>query len=347
MRILVTGGAGYIGSHVLVDILATGHDAFVIDNASQSNPEALSRVKRLTDRDFGFSQTDIRDLAALTRIVTEFDPHAVVHLAGLKAVGESVSNPLDYFDNNVSGTISLLKALRDSPCRRFVFSSSATVYGAPQYLPLDEDHPLRTTNPYGRSKLQIEQILQDLAASDSRWRIALLRYFNPVGAHPSGQIGEDPDGHPNNLMPYLTQVAVGRRAELQVFGSDYDTADGTGVRDYIHVCDLARAHVAALEWTDRGQGCEPFNLGVGVGVSVLEMVRAFAMASGRPIPLRFAPRRAGDVASCYADPTKARRTLGWAATRTLEEMCLSSWNWQSGNPAGYASRPSPVASASG
>ena len=270
-------------------------------------------------------------------VVNDFAPEAVIHFAGLKAVGASVSEPLAYFDNNVAGTLALLGALRDSECRRFVFSSSATVYGDPDHLPIDEAHPLRTTNPYGRTKLQIEGILQDLAASDPAWSIALLRYFNPVGAHPSGRIGEDPVGVPNNLMPFVAQVAVGRRDALGVYGDDYDTPDGTGVRDYIHVTDLARAHLAAIEWSARARGCEAFNLGTGRGVSVLEMVSAFSKASGRPIPVRIAPRRPGDVATCFADPRKAEAELGWRAELGLEEMCRSAWHWQSQNPNGYDS----------
>ncbi len=271
MRILITGGAGYIGSHTLVDLLSAGHEACVVDNLSQARPEALARVRQLTNRDFRFREADIRDHAAMTCIVKEFEPEAAIHLAGLKAVGESVAEPLEYFDNNVAGSLTLLRALAASSCRRFVFSSSATVYGEPQYLPIDEAHPLQATSPYGRSKLHVEGMLEDLAASDPDWSIALLRYFNPIGAHPSGRIGEDPAGVPNNLVPYIAHVAVGRRPSLKVFGNDYETPDGTGVRDYIHVSDLARAHVAAVEWTVKNRGCEAFNLGAGAGVSVLEM----------------------------------------------------------------------------
>lgn len=345
MRILVTGGAGYIGTHTLVEVLAAGHDAHVVDNFANSRPAALTRVRQLSNRDFGFTEADLRDEAALGALVAEVRPEAVIHFAGLKAVGESVSDPLGYFDNNVGGTITLLRVLARSGCRRFVFSSSATVYGDPDYLPIDEAHPLRVANPYGRTKLQIEEILRDLAVADPGWSIALLRYFNPVGAHPSGRIGEDPAGYPNNLMPFITQVAVGRRAALNVFGTDYDTPDGTGVRDYIHVSDLARAHLAAVDWTARGagdgtgdgagRGCEAFNLGTGRGTSVLEMARAFGAAAGREIPLVLAPRRPGDVATCYADPGKARRELGWQAGLGLAEMCASSWHWQSSNPEGY------------
>lgn len=335
MRALVTGGAGYVGSHTLVDLLAAGHQAFVVDNLSQSSKESLARVRQLTNRDFDFCEADVRDFDAMTRIVNEFAPEVAIHFAGLKAVGDSVTRPLDYFDNNVGGSLTLLRALAGSACRRFVFSSSATVYGEPLYLPIDEAHPLHSTNPYGRSKLHVEGMLEDLAASDPDWSIALLRYFNPIGAHPSGRIGEDPAGVPNNLLPYVAQVAVGRRPALRVFGSDYGTPDGTGVRDYIDVGDLARAHVAAVDWTVGRSGCEAFNLGVGQGVSVLEMVRAFAVVSGREIPVEMAPRRAGDVASCFADPGKAARTLGWRATRDVVEMCRCAWRWQSQNPDGY------------
>ena len=337
MRILITGGAGYIGGHALIEALNAGHEAHVVDNLCNSSVESLARVKQLTNRDFGFTRADIRDGAAMRDVVNDFAPEAVIHFAGLKAVGASVSEPLEYFDNNVAGTLALLGALRDSECRRFVFSSSATVYGDPDYLPIDEVHPLRTTNPYGRTKLQIEGILQDLAASDPAWSIALLRYFNPVGAHPSGRIGEDPVGVPNNLMPFVAQVAVGRRDALGVYGDDYDTPDGTGVRDYIHVTDLARAHLAAIDWTARSHGCEAFNLGTGRGVSVLEMVEAFSEASGRPIPVRIAPRRQGDVATCFANASKAEAELGWRAELGLDEMCRSAWHWQSRNPDGYGS----------
>lgn len=343
MRILVTGGAGYIGSHTLVEVLAAGHEAHVVDNLSNASPVALDRVRQLTNRGFGFTRADLRDGAAMRALVAEVRPEAVIHFAGLKAVGESVADPLGYFDNNVSGTLGLLRALTEGDCRRFVFSSSATVYGDPDYLPIDESHPRRATNPYGRTKLQIEEILEDLARADPSWSIALLRYFNPVGAHASGWIGEDPAGIPNNLMPFIAQVAVGRRPALNVFGTDYDTPDGTGVRDYIHVTDLARAHLAAVDWTagaegaetDRGRGCEAFNLGTGAGTSVLEMARAFGRAAGREIPLNLAPRRPGDVASCYADAGKAAAVLGWQARLGLAEMCASSWHWQSTNPEGY------------
>ena len=335
MRVLITGGAGYIGSHTLLEVLAAGHEAQVVDNFANARPEVLERVRQLSNRPVRFTQADVRDGAAMAEIVAAFAPEAVVHFAGLKAVGESMTAPLAYFDVNVGGTIALLKALQGSACRRFVFSSSATVYGDPDYLPIDEAHPLRPTNPYGRSKLQIEGILQDLAAGDPGWSVAALRYFNPVGAHASGRLGEDPQGVPNNLVPYIAQVAVGRRPALDVFGDDYPTPDGTGVRDYIHVEDLARAHLAAMDWTGRARGCEAFNLGTGAGTSVLQMVRAFGQASGRPVPLRLAPRRAGDVAACWADPSRAAAVLGWRAERGLEDMCRSVWRWQLQNPLGY------------
>ena len=352
MRVLITGGLGYVGSHTTVEVLAAGHEAHVVDNLSNSSAAVLSRIGQLASRDVGFTCADIRDGAAMAALVAAFVPEAVIHFAGLKAVGVSVADPLEYFDNNVGGTITLLRALQTSACRRFVFSSSATVYGAPAYLPIDESHPLRAASPYGRTKLQAEGILEDLAASDPRWSIALLRYFNPVGAHPSGLIGEDPAGVPNNLVPYIAQVAIGRRPRLMVYGDDYDTADGTGVRDYVHVSDLARAHLAALDWASGaskrgsggiseeetasgGRGCETFNLGTGRGTSVREMIRAFAAASGRDIPHVIAPRRPGDVAACYAAAGKAARILGWQAEHDIGDMCRSAWNWQRQNPEGY------------
>jgi UDP-glucose 4-epimerase len=344
MRILITGGAGYIGSHTLLEVLKAGHEVQVVDNLCNSHAEALARVKQLANRDFGFAEADIRDAERMGTIVRDFAPEAVIHFAALKAVGRSVADPLPYFDNNVYGTIVLLNALKASDCRSFVFSSSATVYGDPDYTPIDEGHPLRVTNPYGRTKLQMEGVLEDLARSDPSWSIALLRYFNPVGAHASGRIGEDPNGIPDNLMPFIAQVAVGRLPALNVFGDDYDTIDGTGVRDYIHVTDVARAHLAAVDWcaggdAGKGRGCEAFNLGTGRGTSVLEMVAAFSKACGREIPLNIAPRRPGDVATLFADPGKAGRIFGWRAAFGVEEMCASSWNWQSGNPRGYGPDP--------
>ena len=337
MRILVTGGAGYIGSHTLVEILKAGHEAHVVDNFVNASPESLKRVRQLANRGFETTEADIRDPQAMARVVRDFAPEAAIHFAGLKAVGESVSDPLAYFDVNVAGTVTLLQALKASDCRRFVFSSSATVYGTPDYLPLDEAHPLRPESPYGRTKLQVEEMLGDLARSDLAWSIALLRYFNPVGSHESGRIGEDPADVPNNLMPYVTQVATGRRERLTVHGDDYDTPDGTGVRDYIHVVDLARAHLAAVGWAGtQGRGCRPFNLGTGRGVTVLELVEAFRAASGHPIPLVIGPRRAGDVAVSYADPRLAEREFGWKAEYGVPEICASAWRWASRNPQGYA-----------
>lgn len=335
MRVLITGGAGYIGSHTLLEVLAAGHEAHVVDDLSNAHGAALDRVRRLSNRGFGFTRADIRDGPAMAGVVAGFAPEAVIHFAGLKAVGDSVARPLDYFDVNVGGSIALLQALAGGTCRRVVFSSSATVYGDPDYLPIDEDHPLRATSPYGRTKLQIEEMLSDLAAGDPAWSVAALRYFNPVGAHVSGRIGEDPAGVPNNLMPYIAQVAVGRRPVLRVFGDDYDTPDGTGVRDYIHVADLARAHLAAMDWTGRATGFEAFNLGTGTGVSVLEMVAAFARACGRDVPVEIAPRRPGDIAACWADPGKAARELGWRAEQGLAAMCASTWAWAAANPHGY------------
>lgn len=335
MRILITGGAGYIGSHTLVEVLGAGHEAHVFDNLVNASPVALARVRQLANRAFGFTRGDIRDRRAVAETIAAFQPEAVIHFAGLKAVGESVADPLGYFDTNVAGTLTLLRALEGSSCRRFVFSSSATVYGDPGSLPIEETHPRRPGNPYGRSKLQVEEMLADLAASDPSWSIALLRYFNPAGAHPSGWIGEDPAGTPNNLMPFIAQVAIGRRSALQVFGNDYPTPDGTGIRDYVHVCDLARAHLAAVGWTGDRRGCEAFNLGTGRGNSVLEMVRAFSEASGRPVAVRIGPRRPGDLAACAAGVEKAARDLGWRAELGLADMCASSWNWQTRNPDGY------------
>jgi UDP-glucose 4-epimerase len=334
--IFVTGGAGYIGSHTCVELLTTGHQITVYDNLSNSQPEALARVERITGKKLTFVQGDIRDGAALSAALKTSQPEAVIHFAGLKSVGESVAQPLHYYDNNVVGTLRLLEAMGKQGIKTMVFSSSATVYGDPQYLPLTESHPLSSTNPYGQTKLVIENLLRDLYRSDASWRIGILRYFNPVGAHSSGLIGEDPQGTPNNLLPYVAQVAVGRREFLNVWGKDYPTPDGTGVRDYIHVVDLALGHLAALQKLATGPKCFAVNLGTGVGYSVLDMVLAFEQASGRPIAYQFSPRRAGDVASCYADPKFARELLGWQATRDLVAMCQDSWRWQSKNPHGYA-----------
>jgi UDP-glucose 4-epimerase len=334
--ILITGGAGYIGSHACLEFLAAGYDIVVLDNLCNSSAESLRRVKELSGRDFPFVEADIRDRAALDALFREYAIDAVIHFAGLKAVGESVDQPLRYYDNNLAGSITLFEAMQAAGVKAVVFSSSATVYGDPASVPIREDFPVgATTNPYGRSKLIIEQVLGDLAISDPEWRIALLRYFNPVGAHESGRIGEDPRGIPNNLMPYVAQVAVGRREYLNVWGDDYPTPDGTGVRDYIHVVDLALGHVKAVAKLLEGPGVRVWNLGTGRGYSVLEMARAFEQASERPVPYKIAPRRVGDIAQCWADPSLAARELGWKAQRGLEEMCEDAWRWQSMNPEGY------------
>jgi UDP-glucose 4-epimerase len=333
-RIFVTGGAGYIGSHTCVELLEAGYEVTVYDNLSNSSEEALHRVEKITGKPLDFVRGDIRDAEALEKAMEGSD--AVIHFAGLKAVGESVEKPLEYYDNNVGGTVTLLEAMRRVGIGTIVFSSSATVYGDPDFLPLTESHPLRATNPYGRTKLMIEEILRDLFRSDPSWRIAILRYFNPVGAHKSGLIGEDPRGIPNNLMPFISQVAVGRREALRVFGGDYPTPDGTGVRDFIHVVDLARGHLAALKALDAPR-CEAINLGTGRGYSVLEMVEAFERASGRKVPYEIVGRRLGDIAACYADPAKARELLGWEAEYGIERMCEDGWRWQRMNPEGYRS----------
>jgi UDP-glucose 4-epimerase len=334
MSIFVTGGAGYIGSHTCVELLAAGHEIIVFDNFCNSRPESISRIERITGRKPILVEGDIRNQGAIEEALRHYRCEAVIHFAGLKAVGESVDNPLAYYDSNVIGTHRLLSAMRNCGVRKMVFSSSATVYGEPQHLPLTEDHPLLVTNPYGRSKLFIEDMLRDLYRSDLSWCIAILRYFNPVGAHASGLIGEDPQGVPNNLMPYVAQVAVGRREYLNVWGSDYPTADGTGVRDYIHVVDLAQGHLKALDRLNASQ-CIEVNLGTGVGYSVLDVVKAFEQASGQAVPYHISPRRAGDVAACYADPALAEQVLGWRAQRDLETMCRDHWNWQKRNPNGY------------
>ncbi len=334
--ILITGGAGYIGTHACLEFLAAGHDIVVLDNLCNSSAEALHRVRELSGREFPFVVADIRDRDALDALFQEYAIDAVIHFAGLKAVGESVEQPLLYYNNNVAGSVTLFEAMQAAGVKTIVFSSSATVYGDPASVPIREDFPVgATTNPYGRGKLIVEQILGDLAISDPEWRVALLRYFNPVGAHESGRIGEDPRGIPNNLMPYIAQVAVGRRDHLNVWGNDYPTPDGTGVRDYIHVVDLALGHVKAVEKLRDGPGVRIWNLGTGRGYSVVEMAKAFEQASGRPVPYRFAPRRAGDIAQCWADPGKAERELGWKATRGLEAMCEDAWRWQSMNPHGF------------
>lgn len=335
--ILVTGGAGYIGSHTVVELLAAGHELLILDNFSNSSPRVLERIERIGGRRPLLVEGDIRDRQLLAGLFAAHPLQAVIHFAGLKAVGESVEQPLRYYDNNVVGSLHLFQAMAAAGVFRLVFSSSATVYGDPHAVPINESFPLQATNPYGRSKLFIEEILRDIGRSDPRWRVALLRYFNPVGAHASGLIGEDPRGIPNNLMPYVAQVAVGRRSELGVFGGDYPTPDGTGVRDYIHVVDLARGHLAALDKIDAIDGVVPINLGTGRGYSVLDVVAAFEQASGRPVPYRIGDRRPGDVAACYADPQRARELLGWAAERNLAAMCADTWKWQSANPFGFDS----------
>ena len=336
MNVLVTGGAGYIGSHTCVELMQSGHKVVVIDNLCNSNPKSLERVETLTGRHVKFYQGDVRDEALLRRIFAENEIDSVIHFAGLKAVGESVAQPWRYYDNNLNSTLVLTKVMADAGVKRIIFSSSATVYSGDNEMPLRETS--RTggcTNPYGWTKYMTEQILSGMAFADPAWSMVLLRYFNPIGAHESGMIGEDPRGIPNNLMPYITQVAVGRREKLSVFGNDYDTPDGTGVRDYIHVVDLAKGHVAAVTYAGSHSGCEVFNLGTGVGYSVLDMVRTFEEVNGVPIPYRIVDRRPGDLAVCYADPAKSAAVLGWKAEKDLRDMCRDSWKWQSGNPMGY------------
>jgi UDP-glucose 4-epimerase len=338
-KILVTGGAGFIGSHTVVELLQAGHGVIVVDNLSNSSPVALERIAEIAGRVPAFARVDIRDQEGLAKVFAEHRPEAVIHFAGLKAVGESVAKPLSYYQNNVGGTATLCEVMAAAGVKRLVFSSSATVYGDSAALPIREDLPLGATNPYGRSKLMIEEMLRDLHASDPAWRIAILRYFNPAGAHPSGRIGENPRGIPNNLFPFITQVAVGKRDRLSVFGGDYPTPDGTGVRDYIHVVDLALGHLSALERLARGPGLVTCNLGTGRGYSVLEMINSFERASGRPIPYDIVARRPGDIPACYADPSLAESELGWKATRSLEEMCADGWRWQKRNPSGYDMGP--------
>ncbi len=334
MRILITGGAGYIGSHTLLDLLADDCEALVVDNFSNSSAIALDRVGALTNRNFERCEADVRDITSVANAISAFKPDAVIHFAGLKAVGESTEFPLRYYDHNVTGTIALLNAMDAVGCRNIVFSSSATVYGDPEYLPYDEQHRCKPSNPYGRTKLMVEEILSDWVETGDKSAVC-LRYFNPVGAHASGKIGEDPWGIPNNLMPFVSQVAVGKRDKLHVFGNDYDTPDGTCIRDYIHVSDLAKAHCAAVRYAADSKGAEAINIGTGNGSSVLEVVNAFERASGREIPYVIAPRRAGDITSYFADPTKAQAVLGWKAEYNLDDICSSAWNWQSKNPNGY------------
>ncbi|SPJ34835.1 UDP-glucose 4-epimerase GalE [Kushneria phyllosphaerae] len=334
--ILVTGGAGYIGSHTVLALLEAGQDVLVLDNFCNANKKSLERVSVLTGREVHWIEGDIRDAALLDDVFSQHEIDSVIHFAGLKAVGESVQKPLDYFDNNVNGTLVLCGAMSRAGVRKMVFSSSATVYGDPASVPIQENFPTAATNPYGRSKLMVEEILQDLAVSDPQWRISVLRYFNPVGAHDSGMIGEDPNGIPNNLVPFVSQVAIGRREVLAVFGNDYDTIDGTGVRDYIHVTDLAQGHLKALAYLCRHDGVHTFNLGTGKGYSVLEVVQAFEKASDRKVGYEFYPRRAGDIARCYADPAHAEEVLGWAAKFGIEKMMADTWRWQQKNPNGYS-----------
>lgn len=334
--VLVTGGAGYIGSHTCIELLQAGHDVVVVDNYCNSKPESLRRVEALAGRKLAaVHEVDVCDRDGLRRVFAQHRIEAVIHFAALKAVGESVAKPLMYYDNNIAGTVALAEVMGEAGVKTLVFSSSATVYGDPASVPIREDFPTGPTNPYGRTKWMMEFVLSDLAAADPEWRVALLRYFNPVGAHPSGRIGEDPNGIPNNLMPFVSQVAVGKRAKLSVFGGDYPTPDGTGVRDYIHVVDLAIGHVRALDYLAANKGILKLNLGTGLGYSVLDVVRAFETASGSPVPYEIVARRAGDVAQCYADPALAAELLGWRAERGLAEMCADSWRWQSANPDGY------------
>ena len=327
--ILVTGGAGFIGSHTCVELLESGYDVVVIDNLSNACEESLKRVEKITGKTLKFYKGDIADKELMDKILTENDIYAVIHFAGLKAVGESVQKPLEYYTNNISGTLAMCDVMRKHGVKNIIFSSSATVYGEPEKMPITEDTPTGgTTNPYGTTKLFIEQILKDIYRSDNTWDICILRYFNPVGAHESGLIGEEPQGIPNNLMPYVARVAAGTLKELSVFGNDYDTPDGTGVRDYIHVVDLAKGHVKALEKLDKeNEGLFIYNLGTGTGYSVLDMVKAFEKATGKNVPYKIAPRREGDIATCYADPKKAKEELGWEATKTLDDMCKDSWNY--------------------
>jgi len=337
MKILVTGGAGYIGSHTCVLLLEAGYEVVVLDNFSNASRESIRRVEQITGKQVVLVEGDIRNRNDLEVLFKTYTIGAVVHFAGLKAVGESVEQPLRYYENNVCGTVQLCKVMAEYGCKQIVFSSSATVYGDPHTTPIKEDFPLLATNPYGRSKLIIEEMLRDLYVSDNQWKIILLRYFNPVGAHASGMIGEDPNGIPNNLMPFIAQTAVGKREKLSVFGDDYDTPDGTGVRDYIHVVDLAEGHLKALEKIGEVDGVLAVNLGTGKGYSVLDMVKAFEKASGKQVPYEIAPRRSGDVAKCYADPSYAKEVLGWEAKRGIEEMCEDTWRWQHMNPDGYTS----------
>ncbi len=335
MAVLVTGGAGYIGSHTVVELLKAGQDVVVVDNFCNSHPVVLERIAQIAGRSPTFHELDVRDGAALAQVFGKHQIESVIHFAGLKAVGESCRIPLTYYQNNIAATLTLCEEMAKAGVFNLVFSSSATVYGDPHAVPIREDFPLSATNPYGRSKLMVEEMMRDMVKADPRWAVVLLRYFNPVGAHESGLIGEDPNGIPNNLLPFITQVAVGRLPKLSVFGDDYATPDGTGVRDYIHVVDLAIGHLKALERMQKGRGVFTYNLGTGKGYSVLDMVKAFEAASGREIPYQIAPRRSGDIAECWADPAFAATELGWTAQRDLQQMMQDSWRWQSQNPNGY------------
>ena len=336
MSILVTGGTGYIGSHTVIQLLNAGYETVVVDNLCNSSKESLKRVEELTGKSVKFYEADIRDRAALDRIFSENKIDSVIHFAGLKAVGESVSKPVEYYDNNICGTLTLIEAMRDAGVKNIVFSSSATVYGNPAFVPITEECPKgNPTNPYGQTKSMLEQILSDVYKADNSWNVILLRYFNPIGAHKSGRIGENPNGIPNNLMPYITQVAVGKLDHLNVFGSDYKTHDGTGVRDYIHVVDLADGHVCAIRKLEENPGLAVYNLGTGNGYSVLDIVKSFEKATGKKIPYVIGPRRSGDIDECYADASKAKRELGWEAKYGIDDMCRDAWNWQSQNPNGY------------
>lgn len=336
MKILLTGGAGYIGSHTIIELDKAGYSMAVVDNLYNSNPKALERVGEIIGKDIPFYKADIRDAEALAKVFEAEKPDAVIHFAGLKAVGESVSKPLEYYHNNMTGTFILLDVMRQHGCKNIIFSSSATVYGDPAIIPITEQCPKgHCTNPYGQTKSMLEEVLMDVQKADKEWNVVILRYFNPIGAHQSGRIGENPNGIPNNLMPYITQVAIGKRPELGIFGNDYDTHDGTGVRDYIHVCDLAAGHVCALKAIQRNCGLGIYNLGTGHGYSVLDVVKAFEKANGVAVKYSIKPRRPGDIATCYCDPTKAREELGWQAQYGIEEMCRDSWNWQKNNPNGY------------
>ena len=335
MKILITGGAGYIGSHTCIELIKAGYEVVVVDNLCNSSLESLKRVEKLTDSDIPFYREDVRNKVALKRVFEQHSIDGVIHFAGLKAVGESVEKPIEYYDTNVGGTFVLAEVMREFDCKTFVFSSSATVYGDPHTLPIKEDFPLSATNPYGRSKLMIEEFLQDVFVADDTWHIALLRYFNPIGAHKSGLIGEDPNGIPSNLIPYISQVAIGKLENLSVFGGDYKTPDGTGVRDYIHVVDLAKGHVKALQALEDKPQVLIVNLGTGKGYSVLDMVKAFEKASGKDVPYQIVDRRQGDIATCYADPSYAVEKLNWEACYGIDEMCKDTWRWQCNNPNGY------------